>query len=198
VTARLTRAEQQELTHAKLIDAGRSVFLRRGFLAATAEEIAEAAGYTRGALYKHFGGKEGLWQAIMQERAELLLAGLRTALEAVRTRRQLIAVLDPSAIVRDDEAARWTVAGTEYLVAVAKHPEYGTALARLQRRHDEAFGALLKRHCERLGIRPALPVPDLVTALVALGGGLALICAVDPAVDVTGVVGRLLGVVLPA
>ena len=194
----MTRAEQQERTHARLLDAGREVFLRRGFLAATADEIAAAAGYTRGALYKHFGGREGLWQAIMEQRAEVLLAGLRTALAAVRTRRQLIAVLDPSAVVRDEEAARWTVAGTEYLVAVANHPEHGAALARLQRRHDEAFGSLLQEHCERLGIEPALPIPDLVIALSALGGGLALLCAVDPAVDVAGVGGRLLGVVLPA
>lgn len=84
---RLTRAEQQRLTHERLLEAGRSVLTRRGFLAATVDEIAEEAYYTRGAVYKHFGGKEGLWQALVDAHAEAHLQLLGETLDRASTRR---------------------------------------------------------------------------------------------------------------
>lgn len=196
--ARLTRVQQQELTHQRLLDAGRAVFLRRGYLAATVEEIASEAGYTRGALYKHFGGKEGLWQAIVEARAQTHLELLRAALDRATGRDDLVAALDPSAIVADGEAVRWTAAGAEYLAAVAGHPRHAAPLADLQRRLDDALAELLAAHCRRLGIRPAVPLPRLVVVLGALGGGIALRRALDPTVDPGTVTADLLALALPA
>lgn len=184
---RVTRVEQQERTHALLLDAGLRVFLRRGFLAATVEEIAADAGFTRGAVYKHFGGKEGLWQAISAARAEALLAGLRTALERVGSRAELVALLNPGAFTRDEDARRFTVVGAEYLAAIAGQPSHAAALAALQHHHDAEVTALLRHHCARLRVRPAVPLEHLVVAWGAMGGGLALLHAVDPATDVAGI-----------
>src|SRR6187200_3303119 len=119
---RLTRAQQQDRTHAQLLEAGLTVFLQRGYLAATAEEIAAAAGYTRGALYKHFGGKEGLWQAIVDAHADAHLQGLRAALDGATSRDELLAALNPAVYVQQT-AARWTAVSAEYLAAVAGRPE---------------------------------------------------------------------------
>jgi AcrR family transcriptional regulator len=178
---RLTRAESQERTRALLLQAGRAVFLRRGYLAATVEEIAAEGGYTRGAVYKHFGGKEGLWQAVVDDLAGVRLAMLRGAVEAAGSRAELLAALDPGAFARDGDGARWTLAGAEHLAAVAGQPVHAAALAGLQRRLDGELAALLTAHCERLGIRPAMPVPQVVVALGAFGGGLALLAALDTA-----------------
>jgi AcrR family transcriptional regulator len=188
---RLTRAQRQDRTHEQLLEAGLSVFLRRGYLAATVEEVAAAAGYTRGAVYKHFGGKEGLWQAIVDAHADAHLHGLRTALERAATRDELLAVLNPAGYVHE-AAARWTSVSVEYLAAVAGRPEHAAALAATQHRLDETVAADLDRHCRRLGIRPAVPVAQLVVAWGALGGGLALLHAVDPATDAAGVLAVLL------
>ena len=102
--SRLTRAEPQQRTHEHLLDAGRQVFLRRGFLAATVEEIAADAGYTRGAVYKHFGGKEGLWLAIIEADAATHLRQLRNALAQATDRDDLIAALTPGDLA--DETRR--------------------------------------------------------------------------------------------
>lgn len=51
-------------TRARLIGAARELFADRGFDAVPAEEIVERAGLTRGALYHHFGGKAGLFEAV--------------------------------------------------------------------------------------------------------------------------------------
>src|SRR5258708_12389191 len=64
---RLTREESRAQTRATLIAVGRRHFLRYGLGGAVAEKIAEDAGYSRGALYANFDGKEGLFVAVIQE-----------------------------------------------------------------------------------------------------------------------------------
>ncbi|MFD4641790.1 TetR/AcrR family transcriptional regulator [Lentzea sp. NPDC058436] len=169
--ARLTRTEQQARTHEHLLLAGRQVFLRRGFLGAAVEEIAAEAGYTRGAVYKHFGGKEGLWLAIVEADAGTHLDGLRKALGRTGDRDDLIAVLSGAA---NEEAAKWTAVAAEVLAATAQQPGIAAQVAALQRRHDAQVVALLTEQFERLGLEPALPVEQLVVAVGSLGIGLAL------------------------
>ena len=43
---RLSRAEQRDLTRARLLDAAEKVFIERGFHAASVDEVAEAAGFS--------------------------------------------------------------------------------------------------------------------------------------------------------
>src|SRR2546430_8969285 len=50
---KLTPERRRQLTRDTLLDAAAVVFARRGFHGASLEEIAETAGVTRGALYKH-------------------------------------------------------------------------------------------------------------------------------------------------
>ena len=54
-------------TRQDLLDAARRVFTRDGFEVARLEDIARAAGKTRGALYTHFANKEDLFFALIEE-----------------------------------------------------------------------------------------------------------------------------------
>jgi AcrR family transcriptional regulator len=63
--ARLTRAQRRQQTRARLLEAAGQVFARRGFHAATLDEVAEAAGYTKGAVYANFANKDGLFLALL-------------------------------------------------------------------------------------------------------------------------------------
>ncbi|WP_127504394.1 TetR/AcrR family transcriptional regulator [Actinoplanes solisilvae] len=173
---RLTRVQAQELTHERLLAAGRVVFLRRGFLAATLEEVAAEAGYTRGAVYKHFGGKDGLWDALVRTQIEAVLGALRHALGEATSRDDVLAVLNPSVAISDPDVTRWAVVSAEALAAGAGKNE--------QARFDGELTAALAECCERLGLRPAMPVPHLVAAWGALGGGLMLRHARDDSEDV--------------
>jgi AcrR family transcriptional regulator len=191
---RLTRAEQQRRTHEHLLDAGHKVFLRRGFLAATVEEIAADAGYTRGAVYKHFGGKEGLWLAIIEAGADAHLHGLRDALSRAASREQVLAALAP-ADPADEEAAKWSAAAAEVLAATAQQPETATLVAAIQRRHDDEVITLLTEHSQRLGLDPAMPLDQAVVMLGALGIGLALRQTVAPASDPGAILAHVLGTI---
>ena len=68
VVEKLTPERRRELTRSTLIDAAADVFAKRGFHAASLEEIAETAGFTRGAIYKNFENKEELFFAVIERR----------------------------------------------------------------------------------------------------------------------------------
>lgn len=64
---RRTRAGMIEKTRSQLIATARQVFTRQGFAHTTMEDITSAVGLTRGALYHHFGNKEGLLLAVIEQ-----------------------------------------------------------------------------------------------------------------------------------
>jgi AcrR family transcriptional regulator len=70
LTPRRTQAERSEATRGALLQAARELFTEQGFAATSRDEIAEAAGVTRGALYHHFSSKEGLFRAVVEQLEE--------------------------------------------------------------------------------------------------------------------------------
>ena len=78
-----TQEERKADTRARLIAAAADLFARKGFHAVSAEAVADAADRTTGALYSHFGGKDGLLLALVEqwltESAERILAGVEEA-----------------------------------------------------------------------------------------------------------------------
>jgi AcrR family transcriptional regulator len=69
-----TPERRRERTREALLDAAASVFAKRGFHGASLDEIAETAGYTRGAIYKHFADKEELLHEVCVRINERLFA----------------------------------------------------------------------------------------------------------------------------
>jgi AcrR family transcriptional regulator len=62
-----TNEELSEATRRKLIVAGRRLFATRGYAAVSADQLADRAGLTRGALHYQFGDKRGLFEAVVRE-----------------------------------------------------------------------------------------------------------------------------------
>lgn len=73
-SARRTQAERSEATRGALIDAAKALFAERGYANVGTQEIVRAAGFTRGALYHHFEGKPGLFEAVYESVEERLTA----------------------------------------------------------------------------------------------------------------------------
>jgi AcrR family transcriptional regulator len=61
------RSARRATTRARLLQAAAEVYARRGFGGATLDEVAAQAGLTKGAVYDHFGSKENLLLALMEE-----------------------------------------------------------------------------------------------------------------------------------
>jgi AcrR family transcriptional regulator len=60
-----TKAAQTQATRRKLERVARELFAERGFAGVSAEELVAQANVTRGALYHHYAGKEGLFEAVV-------------------------------------------------------------------------------------------------------------------------------------
>ena len=71
VRTRLTRAESRQRTRDQLIDSAAKVFAERGYHAASIDEIAEDAGFSKGAVYANFPTKEQLFLAVMDRQQKL-------------------------------------------------------------------------------------------------------------------------------
>jgi AcrR family transcriptional regulator len=61
------RSARKAQTRACLLEAAARVYARFGFAGATLEEVASDAGFTKGAVYAHFGSKENLLLALVEE-----------------------------------------------------------------------------------------------------------------------------------
>src|SRR4051812_49564051 len=68
MTERLTRAEQQAVTRARLLDSAETLFGDRGIHRSSLDDIAAAAGLTKGAVYANFGSKKDLIAAILERK----------------------------------------------------------------------------------------------------------------------------------
>jgi AcrR family transcriptional regulator len=66
--SRLTRKEKQAHTRACLMESAAKVFAQRGLQQASIDEVAEDAGFTKGAFYANFKNKEELFLAMLDER----------------------------------------------------------------------------------------------------------------------------------
>jgi AcrR family transcriptional regulator len=82
---RLTAAARR----AQIIEIARAAFARRGYEATSVEEIAERAGISKPIVYEHFGGKEGLYGAIVDQEVEQIVSRITGAITAGTARERL-------------------------------------------------------------------------------------------------------------
>ncbi|QGZ65344.1 TetR/AcrR family transcriptional regulator [Paraburkholderia acidisoli] len=83
--ARMTREESQALTRTKLVSVARTLFTRDGYAATSLDRIAEEAGFSKGAVYSNFDGKESLFLEVLDEHGKQSLAAILAALAGAGT-----------------------------------------------------------------------------------------------------------------
>jgi AcrR family transcriptional regulator len=180
VAQRLTRGERKERTRAELVAAARQVFLRSGFHSATLEDIAAEAGYTKGAVYSNFDGKDDLFLAVLDDNYEqqrhaqvglmrsgtTLDAGLRAAARALAER----ARQDP----------KWTPLLVEFWTHASRNaPLRREVLARHERQMD-VYAATLAQLAAQHDLEFAVPPRQVARSANALTRGVALERLLDP------------------
>jgi AcrR family transcriptional regulator len=180
---RLTRAEQQAQTRARLVEAAATVFARRGFRAATVEEIAEEAGYSHGAVYSNFAGKSDLFLAVFEDyMAERVreLAETQAALPRdapLQTRARALADQWMDRLARDRESV---VLHMEFIAHAGRDPELAGRFGSRSLAMREALARYIEQYQKEAGRKAPLSVDDLALILRALGIGLAIESLVSP------------------
>jgi AcrR family transcriptional regulator len=181
---RLTRKEKQAETRRRLLDAAERVFLRRGLQGSSVEEIAAEAGYTRGAFYSNFTGKDELFVELLQDRVYRQYAEMAEQAQAQEgtPREQLRWGIERLRDVQKDEQGRWLFRlWLECLTQAARDEEFRKLAATFWSGNRALLARQAEEQFKELGRKPPLPVEQLATAMIALDVGLVIQHQVDPA-----------------
>jgi AcrR family transcriptional regulator len=193
MSLRLSRAEQGERNRALVLSAARQVFLARGYHAATLDQIADAAGFSKGVVYSQFHGKADLFLELLAARVE------ERARENARVVEQAggLPVLLEHLVHTDQATAGWLLLVAEFRVHAARDAELSQRYAAVHTRTVEALASVLAAISERAGQEFALPPQAMAEVMLAISTGAVLEQAANPAAvggpKMAGLLARLLG-----
>jgi AcrR family transcriptional regulator len=184
--ARKTRAEAQAETRAQLLKTARQLFFEDGYHPTSLEKVADAAGYSKGAVYSNFRNKDELCTAVLDEvRAERLGEVLAIFAEP-DTPSRIDAIRDWAERVIGDPG--WTTLEVEFAAHARPNEQLRTELAG---RLDGILEMLTTATESADTADLKLPARESATVLLALGVGLGLLRSIHPAIPVTGLVDTL-------
>lgn len=176
---RLSRAERKELTRELLLDAAIEVFARKGYHGASLDDVAEAAGFTKGAVYSNFPRKSDLFRELVEREASRRGAALTTAVKAVDV--ALLPELAAEWLARQSGESRdWDVLTVEFWLAAVRDPAIGRTLGQGREAALTQLGDVLDAKLAAVGRHPGLSGRELAIILDALGTGLLMAEYLDP------------------
>ena len=179
MSPRLSRAEQNDRNRALLLGAALRVFLARGYHAATLEQIADEAGFSKGVVYSRFDSKADMFLALLTDRiAER--AAQNAAAAGQLARPGDMAALAGLAWQAERAAPGWRLLVTEFRVHAARDPELSRRYAAAHARTVDGIADVLASIAERNGHALAVPARQLAELLLAIETGLALEQLADP------------------
>jgi AcrR family transcriptional regulator len=185
MSPRLSRAEQNDRNYALLLSAALRVFLSRGYHAATLEQIADEAGFSKGVVYSRFESKADMFLALLTDRIAVR-AAQNAAVVADMASSGSVADLIELASRAERESPGWRLLVTEFRVLAARDPELNRRYAAAHATTVDGIVSVLSVIVERDGITLAVPARRLAEMVLALETGLALEQLASPhAVDVS-------------
>ena len=181
---RVSRQERRERTRAELVAAARTVFLRDGFHAASLDQIADEAGYTKGAVYSNFASKDALFVAVLDGHFSDRVRAYETLVldaESIEGAYRAVARYWHDANEREPEWSRLVV---EFLAHASRDDQLRREVKRVREHGLDAIAGLVDGLAARWGVRYTIPTRELVRGSGALNRGLAVEQLLDPELSV--------------
>jgi AcrR family transcriptional regulator len=165
----------RDVTRERVLEAAEALFLEKGFRATSVHDVAAAAGYTTGAVYSSFSGKDDLFLAVSERRQALQNAIWLQALESVPSAKDAAAAMGDALSAAMPERS-WIAMYFEFLSYAARDAELSRELAERYRAVNETVAEILG------GISSSSPLAmeRLAPIIAALQHGLALTWLMDP------------------
>lgn len=171
-----TRERRLERTRSLLLDAAEEVFAEKGFTPASLDDIARTAGYTKGAIYKHFTTKEDLflavsdryWRRYFDHFTEVLSSATEVGaaeLDAVAQRWRQLSI---------DRGAEHAALGHEFTLYLLRNPEARERVAAKRSEVVEALADFIVKGIGRMGGSLLMPPLTFAQVLVATSDSVVL------------------------
>jgi AcrR family transcriptional regulator len=183
----MTRAESQAQTRNQLVSTARRLFFEDGYHPTSLEKVADAAGFSKGAVYSNFRNKDELCTAVLDEVRAERLAEILDVMAKPDGPSRVEALREWADRVIGDPG--WTSLEVEFAVHARRNEQLRTDMAsRL-----ESILQILTGAAESAGTAPdpQMPGGETATVMLALGIGLGLLRSIDPSIPVTGLVDTL-------
>ena len=182
----MTRAQSQAQTRADLVRTARRLFFEDGYHPTSLEKVADAAGFSKGAVYSNFRNKDELCTAVLDEVRGERIAEILDIMARPDLPSRIEALRDWAEHVIGDPG--WTSLEVEFAVHARRNDQLRADMA-------SRLGFILQTltgAAESTDISdPAMPRDEMATVMLALGIGLGLLRSIDPGVPVNGLVDTL-------
>jgi AcrR family transcriptional regulator len=160
------RARQRERRREELLDVADQVIQRRG-AGVSMDEIASEAGITKPVLYRHFGDKDGLYEALAERYVAELQVALRPAVETTDPRERLAVTIDAYLTYVEREPARY-----RFLLHAGDQERTTPLLAEFRRNHIAGCAFTSDENLRGAGLDPGFAEPwaQCVVGMVRAAG----------------------------
>lgn len=176
---RLTRSESQARTRELLVATARTMFLRDGYAATSLEKVAEEAGFSKGAVYSNFEGKDALCLAVLDTLHHDVAEAVLGSFSGAVTLDQALESFDLWAEARLGDPD-WSALEAEFAARSRRDPILRAALEERNLRIRGMIAGALRETCARHGLTLPMDSDDLASALLSLGIGLGVQRALNP------------------
>ena len=156
------------------------VFAKRGYRDASVDEIAERAGYSKGAIYFHFSGKDDLFFALIEERIDRPMRDAIKLLESAPPEDDMAAEANRHFLALVSGQRQLLLLGHEYRSQAIRDSKLRARYVRREAKLRSALAKGLQARLEHLGAPPLAAPEQIATALLSLAVGLAQEKLIEP------------------
>jgi AcrR family transcriptional regulator len=175
VTVR-TRPRRDEV-RARVLAAARTVFAERGFAGASTDQVAAAAGFTKGAVYSNFGSKDDLFLALMDAEVTARVVAVEHALAGTTDLAGALAAVGGELSRRDPG---WQLLYLEFWQRAVRDVDARAAFVASRRDLRSRVAGVVEQFLADHPVRTGWDAEGLTLVLIALTNGLALEALPDP------------------
>lgn len=170
---RLSREEMRQKTRDALRRSAAKSFAKYGYEGAAVDQIAEGAGYSRGAFYSNYADKEAIFLELLVVHLEQDVARFERAAAESPTLQGLVDGL--AAAYRDlGENPDWCLLSSEFQLHASRTGKSDSAFAEAYSTYRKKVANLLDKAIIQYEYRSVLNADELTIALIGLSHGLAL------------------------
>jgi AcrR family transcriptional regulator len=179
VSRERTRPTREE-TRARLFEAAADVFAEHGIGAATIEQIASAAGFTRGAFYSNFDSKDELLLAMYEDHCERSVQASLALLDEHPDAVDFVEALRADHHREGDPLHNSPLLQIELVLHVARVPEQRPALAARLQTMRKVIGEMAVSSLRAAGLERHVDPMEIGSLLMAMEDGFLLHRLIDP------------------
>jgi len=194
---RLTREEKKAQTRERLIEAAARVFAEKGFATTSLDEVADAAGLTKGAVYSNFENKEDLVQAVLRalQDRQSGIRDIATATGTLEEQQAVAARLFSESVARERDAYLLFLDFTAY--ALRNPAVYADFLAR-HRAGQREIADMIEENGPAAGGTFKTDADTAALVFQVVGNGISLEKLIDPEGVPDDLFDRLLPILIEA